>query len=429
MRKSFVMIVAVALVAALAVPAMAEVNFTGFYRAKGYISNMYLGTAGDAHVGYIDLGKDVNTNAYVDQRFRTKFTAGDENVKGVLFLESDIGWGSAAVGRGDLSADGKDLEIKNAYLWFKLPNTTVDVTLGVQGISDAYAGVFSGAADVAGVYANYKPAENFALKLGYAVPFIEDVATKKDGEVSLVQAEAKFAVNKDVKVGANLYYLRDGRSGATGSETKMYMPGVDFAANLGAANLTGFAFYQGGQLDEDYDISAYAADLRVDAMAGPAKVFGEVLYTSGDDGTDPDEFGGVVVLDDYDYRFGSSTFGRNATYLIMPAADSINTAAGLTYNANNAGYGLLLLQAGASMPLAEKLTGKFNAAWAQFNEAPGDDKDMGIEVNATAEYNLQKGLDVAATAAYLMIGDAYNGWSTPDNDDPYALVAKVNYAF
>lgn len=432
MRKSFVMFVAVALVAALAVPAMAEVNLTGFYRAKGYITNFYKGGAGDIHNGKVQIADDAKTNSYLDQRLRTKFTAGDENVKAVLFLENDMTWGgmNSAKDGGAISADGKDLEVKNAYVWFKVPDTAIDLTVGMQGVSDIYAGTFSGAADVAGVTANYKPSESLALKLGAYVPLLDNVAANEDGQVSFYQAEARFAASQNVKVGGALYFLKDTR--VAGDGFAIYMPGVDFTAKLSdMVGLTGFAFYQFGDAQDtaagQVDQSAFALDLRADVAAGPAKVFAEALYMTGDDDPADDKNEGVVVLDDLDYATGCSTCVRNSTVLIMPASDSINTAAGLTYNANNAGDGMLLLQAGVALPFTPKLGGKFNAAFAQAAKNPGGDKDMGVELNATLDYNVAKGLDTAVTAAYLFVGDYATGGAT--TDDPYALYAKVNYAF
>jgi hypothetical protein len=464
-----VTIVAVALVAALAVPAMAEVNLTGFYRAKGYLSNFYKGGAGDAYqtLGPANnnptIGNDTPTNAFVDQRLRPKFTAGDENVKAVLFLESDIQWGSTAVGSGQIGADGKDLEIKNVYVWFKVPDTTLDVTVGMQNVTDSFQGIFYGAADMAGVYANYKPTDTFALRLGGATLYNAD--TSHDDAVNVYTAEAKFGLPK-AKIGANLYYLRDASKGlATGGNnygigtnyatvagvTNLFVPGVDFSFNAGPVALSGFAFAQLG--DRVYDapvggtvhktkFTGKAADLRADLAAGTAKVFVEGLYLSGDENADQNgnnpgnHYNGVVQVNDYRYLSGSSVFARNATYFVLPSADAINTAEGLTYSANNHGNGLMLLQAGATVPMTAKLTGMFNAAYARVSEASaGKGEELGVEANATLSYNLQKGLDVAGTAAYMVLSNdrqyltAGGGTSASGVDNPYALIAKVNYAF
>lgn len=474
MRKASKMVAALGLVAAMAVPAMAEVSMTGFYRARGYQTNFFNGTAGDAthtnktndaagNAPGVTLKKDANTATYVDQRFRAKFAAGDENVKAVAFLEMNGLWGST---NADLSADSTSgIAVKNVYLWFKIPDTTADYTVGVQNVTDAYAGTFFGAADVAGVFMTAKPTEALGLRFGAAVPYQPD--KRKDESVKLFVGEAKFAATKDVKVGANLYFLQDKGAGTVGywrpfdttpafgaaesGRTNIFMPGVDFAANLGVANLTGFAFYQFGDRKFDNPANAkvkfrgLAGDLRADLNAGPAKVFVEGLYVSGNDFNSTDnKYKGVVVLDDYDFGSGSSTFSRTDMVLLLPAADSIGTAGALTYDVNNHGMGAIHVAAGASMAVTTKLTGKVGLGYLRAAKTPsGVDKELGTEVNASLNYNITKGLDVTGTAAYAFLGDGYTGTtnvvnafntSTPvansaDADDPYALIAKVNYAF
>ena len=46
MRKGWIVFVTAVLVAVLAVPAMADISASGFYRAKSYVSNFYDGAGG-----------------------------------------------------------------------------------------------------------------------------------------------------------------------------------------------------------------------------------------------------------------------------------------------------------------------------------------------------------------------------------------------
>jgi hypothetical protein len=475
MRKASKMVAALGLVAAMAAPAMADVSLTGFYRAKGYVAN-YM----DYGAGTINPSADKSVTgsarekAYVDQRWRGKLSAGDENVKAVAFFEIDSQWGdkSGAVERNEGAAIGGDsinLETKNVYLWFKIPDTSVDFTVGLQNVSDSYAGVFMGAADLAGVVTNFK-FEPVAIRLGALQPWKENRADASG--TALYIGEAKFSPTKDVKVGANMYFLRDGGtkwnpgnqlfnattpassfSGSTAIGTgvaKLYMPGVDFAVNAGMAKVSGFAFAQFG--DRKYDVpgtqktkfSGYSGDVRADLNAGPAKVFVEGLYVSGNDyNANSDKYKGIVVMDDYKFTTGSSTFSRTDMVLLLPAADSINTSPALAYDANNLGLGMVHIAAGASMDVASKTTAKLGVGYltaAKKIAGTGPDyfnfknkSDMGTEVNASVNYNISKGLDLTGTAAYVFLGGAYDkskaGLVAQDAKDPYALIAKVNYAF
>jgi hypothetical protein len=152
----------VAVAVAFALPAMADLtpknlNVSGFYRAKSWVSN-FQGVAGS---GAASLATDPPTAAFVEQRARVKFDFGTENVKAVWFLETDMLFGDsgATVARnqgGALGGDSINIETKNMYLWFKIPDTSLDFTVGLQNQSDPYAGVFYGGADMAGIFMNAK---------------------------------------------------------------------------------------------------------------------------------------------------------------------------------------------------------------------------------------------------------------------------------
>src|SRR4030066_1480475 len=201
MRKVLMVVFAVVLVAAFALPAMADTQVSGYYRAKGYISNF-------KRLGAASVNPDPDnietTSSYVEQRIRAKFSFGEENVKAVWFAELDPNFGIGNFQNGTrnqggaLGADSIDLETKNLYVWFKVPNTTWDVTVGLQNVSDSYAGVLFGYADMAGVFANFK-FEPVAIRLGWAKWFEGDVQEADDAD--LYVAEAKFSPTKDGKWG------------------------------------------------------------------------------------------------------------------------------------------------------------------------------------------------------------------------------------
>jgi len=114
MRKGWIVFVTAVLVTVLAVPAMADIKATGFYRSKAWLSNFHDGSGGPSlRTG--QTGDEEQTNAYVEQRARVKFEFGTENVRAVWFLESDMLWGdsSGAVARnqgGALSGDSIQIE-------------------------------------------------------------------------------------------------------------------------------------------------------------------------------------------------------------------------------------------------------------------------------------------------------------------------------
>ena len=212
MRKGFLVMLAVVLVAALAAPAMAGTDINGFYRAKANLSN-FRGYLGGAYIGSVVPAKDAPAAAYVEQRMRVRLATGEENVKAVFFLETDDVWGDSAGGSrntgGGLGADAASIELKNAFVWFKLPNTSVDVTVGLQNQSDSYAGVFFNAADMGGIFVNAKLAP-VDLRLGWS-KWNENVLAKADDR-TLYLAEAKFSPTKNVKSAQTSTWCRTTRT-------------------------------------------------------------------------------------------------------------------------------------------------------------------------------------------------------------------------
>lgn len=493
MRKGFLIGLAVVLVAVLAAPAMAGMDASGFVRVKGYMSNFYTGSSANP-----TLKNDAPTQAYVEERLRAKFSFGEENVKAVWFLETDFSaWGDQAGGTNSttpntgasrnagaaLGGDRVNLETKNIYIWFKLPDTSLDFTVGLQSQTDAYAGLLYGGADMAGIFMTGKM-EPVSYKLGWAKLYENDTA--KSDDMALYVAEANFVPTKNVKLGVNFYYLQDDTgkvSAATelpgglntiqtslvgGAFTalntkKIYTAGLNGTFNAGPVTLTGFGLYNWGKIEftggtppPDIDVNGYALDLRAEMKLGPGKGFLEGIYISGGD-NNANEYKSIITLSDVNASpGGNSAFSRTDMMILLANGDAINTAqsfigsSGVAQSAagpgntspGNGGRGMWHIGAGYTMPLAKQLTGKVGAGYLAASEslkgtaAQGGDnnrkgKDMGTEVNANLNYNILKGLDFGVYAAYAWVGDFFksNLPGAQDPDDVYDVHFRLNYAF
>ncbi len=465
MRKCLVVLLAAVVVVMFAVPAMAGTEVTGFYRTKGYVSNFKDSAGGPT------IAKDAPSAAYVEQRLRVRFAFGEENVKVVWFSEIDFNWGdqaggslpigSAGAGRntgGALGADRINLETKNVYVWFKLPNTSLDFTVGMQNQSDSYAGLIYGAADFAGIFMNGK-FEPVTYKLGWAKLYENNV--QKADDLTLYVASVGFVPVKDARLGVNFYFLQDDTGkvadvnelpvnpGAALNKKRVYIPGVDGAFKVGPVTLSAFFIYETGKIEStttpaapDIDIKGYAGDLRADANFGPGKLFVEGLYVSGGDGTGTD-YKSIITLSDVNASpGGNSAFVRTDMSILLGNADDINTnqalvgAAGSasSQSPGNGGRGITHVAVGYTMKLADKLTGKVGAGWLQATkklatDASFRDKDMGTEVNANLNYNIMKGLDFGVYGAYAWLGDFFKIDAATDPDDAYDVHFRLNYAF
>lgn len=473
MRKGLLIVLVVVLAAVLAAPAMAGMDASGFIRVKGYSSNFKNGATAPV------LKKDAETKAYVEQRFRGKFSFGEENVKAVWFVETDFGaWGDAAGGTkvstldtaglgaqrnngAALGGDRINLETKNIYIWFKLPDTSLDFTVGLQNQSDAYAGILFGGSDMAGIFVNGKM-DPVSYKLGWAKLYENN--NQKADDLTLYVATGKFAPAKDVSLGLNLYYIQDDTSkvsSATGlpvpsvaflEKGKIYTFGADGAFKAGPAALSAFALYQWGKYEPivpgtpDWDIKGFAADLRADLNVGPGKAFIEGLYISGGDNT-AKEWKSVKTLSDLNASPGGNSFyARTDMSILLPNGDDINTssalvgAAGVATGGNtspsNGGRGITHLAAGYSQKLGEKLTGKVGAGYLRatkllLTDTTKKGKSMGTEFNANVNYNIMKGLDFGLYGAYAWLGDFFksNVAGSVDPDNVYDAHFRLNYAF
>ena len=494
MRKGWLVLLVMALVVVLAAPASAEFKLNGFYRVVPEISNYY-GGAGNTQLnvpgtqGQVanSLVKDqatgtpgVNTNGsrpVTQMRNRLRFEVGDENVKGVTFFEIDGSFGDAGgvVGRNQgfaANGDSINLETKNVYLWFKVPNTPVDFTVGLQGYSDEFAGLLFSNSDQAGIVMNAKaePVKVRAtwLKLRsdsrigttpvnnqYAVAGVTNV----DNNAALYSINAAFVPTKDATITGVFTFINDSSAPghltvpqeATGTNalTKMksYYAGANATFNAGPAAVTGFFVYNWGTFEtplvagaSDVDIEGYAGSLRVDANIGPGKGFLEGLYVSGDDDVTDKKYKSIITGSDYANL--TSWYGRPDLYILFPNFDMIQAATALVLNPNNSGRGLYMFAGGYTHKLSEKLTGKIGAGYlaavekrktTATNEAKGT--AMGTEINANVNYNIAKGLDFGLYGAYCFLGSFYdrdaaltpNAGNSPD--DLYTAYARLNFAF
>jgi hypothetical protein len=145
MKKYLVILGAAVLVMALAAPAMAQFSSWGHIEIQTiWEKNVNLdtqklwanGTSGSATT---DPQKDISWR-HIAERYRFYLQYGDpKTVRAVLGFEADSkDWGEGSPDTASLKGGGKmgsytadtvQLEIKNAYLDFMIPNTPVEVSL------------------------------------------------------------------------------------------------------------------------------------------------------------------------------------------------------------------------------------------------------------------------------------------------------------
>lgn len=479
MRKGLISLVAAVALAAFALPAsagvgLADLQASGFYHGFAIMSN-FLDSGGGPS---LRNSSEEQTNSYLQQRFRVKWTFGTESVKAVWYLESDMQWGDTSGSSpqpanrnkgGALGADKVQTETKNIYVWFKIPNTSIQATFGLHGVGDSYSGLFAskGGCDMSAIEitGKYAPvAYRFVFgKLYEGVPQISD-------DVTLWMAEGKFKPTKDVKAGINFYFLQDdsgktdtarmdpsnaafATSPVNGYKLRLYMPGFDVAAKVGPVKLAGWFFYQTGKFEavqpglEDIDVSAFAINASADMKVGPGRVHVEGVYLSGGDNSGND-YKAPLTLGDYQSRGynigpgGYSGYSKLHTTILLPdwkmatVSQCIIGCSGgeMGDSPGNAGRGIWAIGGRYSQKITKTVKGEVNIVHMEATHLlvgdtmPG--KDMGTEFNGVVSWSPYKGLAIEGIGAYAVLGD-FIKHETPGDDfvDPWNTMIRVAYSY
>ncbi|MBI1921468.1 MAG: porin [Geobacter sp.] len=469
LKKKTLVVLAAGAIVASAVPAMAlENEFHGMFRAIGFVSNAYDGD------GTINLADGSKTQSFVEQRARLQYIAKvSDDLKLVTHFELDSRWGgdnygagassgAAATGTssakysgsgdsGNLDADSVMLETKNVYLDFNCPLTKANVKVGIQPWADAYQSTFA-LFDGAGVYVT-KKFDPLTASLGWFRVNNESVAAPTNlGEhtVDIITADAKFAVNKNLTLGANyLTVLNDSltTAGATISadggsvpayET-LHMVGLNVAGKFDPVTFNAFAAYQFGDYSDanNSEISAYGLGATAKVKAGPGNINLAALYLSGDDD-------GTGLNNDQDgwqnLSAGTNYFNAANMWLLVRNPQTANTSTSIGGTTlNKGGRGFVGLFGGYDLTV-DKVFANANvgAAWAA-ETAGSEEAYIGTELNAQVGYKLYDNLSMSIVGAYLFLGDGVNSTTaaerlpitgaTADADDPYVTSIQFAYAF
>jgi len=405
MKKFVVVMVALVATAAFVAPAFADVTVKGYLRTIMQADNVDGNGA-----------KDAPTASEIDQRLRALITNQiNENVKVVYYGEVDTKWGQAT--GGQLGADGVQLQTKNVYMDFNVPDTMANFRVGVQGFNPGFDGFLLNH-DAAGLIANLKASDNFKLALQYS-KFDEGSNTAAD-DVDWYAAIASLKLAGDSKLSLMAAYVDDNQSfydeDAAGKDNYQYL-GAEFNGKAGDIGINAWVLYNMGTTNEDDvtegDISGYAAT--VQAVFGPAAV--RALYVSGDDGTngfDSDAFnydlGGAFYL----YKENLQIFFTDVYYMNLGST-----------NLDKLGNGLMALTAKYDTNIGDYYL-KLGAGYFESAEdnAAGD-ADMGYEVAGRFGRKLADTVDVSLNAAYVGIGDAID----PNGDDIYKVNFMLNLPF
>ena len=136
MHKLSLLLLAAGLAAGISLGTASSASAIDFNVKGQWIASFDYGKNGSFTGGHGMTGYNNREDTFsARQRQRIQVDAkASETLSGTLFFEiGDVVWGQASTG-GALGADGRIIEIKNAYLDWAVPDTNIKVRMGIQGL-------------------------------------------------------------------------------------------------------------------------------------------------------------------------------------------------------------------------------------------------------------------------------------------------------
>jgi hypothetical protein len=419
MKRLLICLVALIAVFALVMPASAaEMKVNGIWNAKAWARDNYDG----------DDDTDDATQ-YVTQRFRSYWNwIASENLKLVYKNEIDIEWGDSGPqnGRnsgGGLSGDSVNLETKNIYLEFMVPDTPVKATLGLQGITLHKGWFISDDAGGARFDMNFDPVSITAYWIG--VDGLEGNDSVSSDDIWQVAVSGAYkAENMDARL--SLAYQRndnDLTSNDVPESDDLYLLMGEFGMSFDMVSFDIVAATNFGEVDSDgagdRDYEGFMFAGSVDIALDMATITVSGAYVSGDDEGDLDEdFQGLagqtfswaeIISDGYSYD-------RNASLAQIGGA---NRPSNMYYVA-----------AGVDLKPTDTTTIMFDVYYVGMVEdrtiAGEEEDEIGIEVDARLTQKIYDNLSMTIIGAYMFAEDGYGVY---DPADPNAASNSGDDAF
>ncbi len=435
MSKFLKVMIVMLTIAAMAVPAMAEVKLNGYYRIQG-TSQSATAPAGDLFKNFdFTNNKDASTRNFLDQRLRLKVSNSlNDNITVVWYGEYDMPWGDKSArtlsgSGGELSADGIGLETKNAYIDFKVPNSTWTVRTGIQGFGlGAYYDGFVTQDDMNGIKAQGMIGQ---VKLTTGWFKWKEGAWDSSDDVDYYSLAGAYKVNEQFKFGLTADLIKNDSTVAVngtdaktddlyfGAHADYVMGNIGFAGSILFRNAS-------GQDDSTTDGDTFMINLysKFDLGAG-GKLRVHGIYMPADDSANgKDRFAanqtGWELNGDNLMIFGTDVYYNNGS----------QGAIGVMGSAYQ-GYGMMGVTVSGSYKLPEASYLKYGAGYfmaaddAPTNRVAKDDSDLGYEVAAQVGKKFAEKYDLSLRGAFAGLGDFYG----TNNDDLYKVVAMLNVSF
>ena len=401
----------------------AEMKVNGIWNAKANAVNNYDGT-----------DDEDDASQYVTQRFRSYWNwIASENLKLVYKNEIDMEWGDVGAGTatrnqgGGIGGDAVNLETKNIYLEFMVPDTPVKATMGLQGITLHKGWFISDDAAGARFDMNFDPVSITAYWIGVDGLDGDDSVSSNDNWQAVVSGAYK-AENLDARL--SLAYQRnpnDLTSADVPESDDLYLLMGEFGMSFDMVSFNVIGGVNFGEVksdgagDRDYEGFMLAGN--VDFALDMATISVSGAYVSGDDEGDLDkDFQGLA--------------GQTFSW-----AEIISD--GYTYNSNanlaqiggqNKPSNMYYVAVGADLKPTDTTTIMLDVYYVGMVEdrtVGGDEEDeIGVEIDARLVQKIYDNLSMTVLGAYLLAEDGYGeDLVNSEGDDAFQFTLGLDFKF
>jgi hypothetical protein len=437
MKKLLVLSLAVVMVVAFTLPASAfESVFGGYWRTRAVTQQNF---AGDKDLSRADGNDD---RSQVDTRTRLYYTAVlNDNLKFVNQFEFDAVWGTGGAQYGDIGGDGIAVEVRHSYIDATMG--AIRMTLGAQPIELGRGQIISDTAS--GVVLSTKLGDHLIPFTWFKVNEGGVATNSEDSDVFALYPVFNFGDNFSLNPFLAYGYSRDGDRGAANAFSTyganantdpdfavddgigVYWIGANMDATFGSLNLWATAIYVGGELESqdarDVDVKAYTAMVGANMPLGPASLRGQFVFASGDDDEDDSDYEAYFGVDGAGagWSYYWSEIMGNGRFDQQASAGSPNSSVSNLWFAN----------IGATIKPMEKLSLAGDVYYAAHVEDDfvTDEKNLGLEVDLVATYQLIEGLSIDLVGAYLFADDATALDDGGNEDDPWEVGTRLQISF
>jgi len=437
MKRLFICLVALIAVFALVMPASAaEMKVNGIWNAKAWARDNFDGT------------DDVDDSTqYVTQRMRMYFNfIASENLKLVYKNEIDMEWGDTTptVARnsgGGLGGDTINLETKNVYLEFMVPDTPVKATLGLQGVTLHKGWFISDDIGAARFDMNFDPISVTTYWAGANGLEADDNDSSNDNW-QLVASGAYKAENLDARLTFGYERLPNSVAGNApdGTSTIDTPDSNDLFLVMGELNMSFdmFSFFviagsNFGERDsdgaDDRDYSGYMFDGGVNFALDMATIRGRFFMASGDDDEGQD--------DDFQTMSGATMSWAE----IVSDGYSYDRSASLSQiGAANKPSNIWVASVGADLKPTDTTTIKLDVYYIGMMEDRHvgcdatvdscDEDEIGIEIDARLTQKIYDTLSLTVVGAYMFAEDGYGtDRVNSQGDDAFQVGMGLDFKF